>query len=165
MKELFFLLSSVFLLVLWYVAYCDWKNKLIYLWSFYLLNIVTIIWLFYLDESVFKYIMLLYLLAIFILDILEYIWKLPKFIWEWWMIGDTWIYDYWFYLFLVTLFIDFLKLDFMKFYIWFTVSLLVGGMIAFLLTKQKYKKHIPLFVYAFFIILWMLITIYLNLLS
>ncbi len=163
MKELFFLLSGLFLLVLWYVAYCDWKSKLIYLWSFYLLNIVTVAWLFFLDAGIFKYVMLLYLLAILTLDILEYIWKLPKFINEGWMIGETWIYDYWFYLFLITLFVDFLKLDFMGFYIWFTLSLLLWWLIGFLITKQKYKKHIPLFVYAFFIILWMLLTIYLRL--
>ena len=158
MKELFYFLSIVLILFLAYVAYQDWKNKLIYLWSFYLLNIIWLAWFFSID-GYWKYIMWLYLFIIFILDILEYFWKLPSFISEDWMIGGTWIYDYWIYLFIISVFIDFLPSNFLTYYIVFTISIIFWAWLAYFLTKKRYAKNIPLFIYAFFIILFMIVSI------
>ena len=160
MKELYYFLSICFILILAYIAYQDWKSKLIYLWSFYLLNIVGLFFLFYIDGWYAKYLMLAYFLWIIFLDILDYFDKLPKFISDDWMIGQTWIYDYWIYLFILVLFIDFLPNSFLFFYIWFSLSIILWCLIAWLITKKRYAKHIPLFFYSFFIILFMLITIF-----
>ena len=160
MKELFFLLSTIFMLVLWYVAYQDWRKKLIYLWSFYLLNIVGLVWLFFIDFWYAKYLLVLYLFLILILEILDYIWKRPHFITEDWMIGQTWVYDYWLYLFIIVLFIDYIPENFLKYYIWFWISLVWGSLLAYFLVKKKYNKHIPFFVFWFFILAFMLTSIY-----
>ncbi len=160
MKELYCSLSLLFLLILWYVAWQDRKSKLISIWSFYLLNVFWIIWLYFFDFWYAKYLMFLYLFWIFCLDIVDYLWKLPKFISKDWMIWWTWIYDYWLYLFIITLFVDFLSYNFLWFYIWFTLSLILWSFIAWLITKKRYAKHIPLFVYWFFILFWMISTIF-----
>ena len=160
MTELFYFLSFVFLIILAYIAYKDYQTKLISLWSFYLLNFVWLVWLYFFDDGFAKYLILVYFLMIFLLDFLEMFDKLPDFISSDWMIGQTWIYDYWIYFFIVVLFIDFLPNNFLYYYIWFTLSLILWALLAYLLTKKRYKKHIPLFSYAFFIILFMIITIF-----
>jgi len=160
MKELFFSLSII--IILWYIAYKDFKDKNIYLWSFYLLNIISILFLFFIDNHILKYLMVIYFLWIIFLDIIETYWKLPNFISKDWMINNTWIYDYWIYIFIFILFIDFWIFwnNFMWYYIGFSLSIIVWSLIAFFITKKKYKKQIPLFVYWFFIISFMLITIF-----
>jgi hypothetical protein len=160
MKELYYFLSLLFLIVLWYIAWQDWKSKLIAVWSFYLLNIAWLVWLFFVDVWYAKYIMWIYFLWIIVLEFIDYLWKLPKCITKDWMIWWTGIYDYWLYLFIIVLFIDYLPNNFLWFYIWFTLSLAGWALIAYLLTKKRYDKHIPLFVYWFFILLWMIITIF-----
>lgn len=160
MKELFFFLSLIS--ILWFIAYKDYKDKNIYLWSFYILNIISILFLFYFDKHFLKYLMLFYFIIIIFLDILEIYWKLPSFITKDWMINNTWIYDYWIYIFIFILFIDFWIFwdNFIWYYIWFTLSLILWSLIWFLISKKKYKKQIPLFVYWFFIISFMLIIIF-----
>jgi len=158
MKELFYFLSVIFILILAYIAYQDWKNKLIYLWSFYLLNFFWLVWYFYI-WGYGKYILWVYFLLIIFLDILEYFDKKPSFISEDWMIAWTGVYDYWIYLFIISLFIDFLPKNFMYFYVSFSVSILFWFFIAYFFTKKRYDKHIPLFVYGFFIIWCMILSI------
>jgi len=157
MVELYYSLSLLLIVVLSVVAWQDWRSKLIYLWSFYLLNIVSLVWLYFFVDSFFKYILFLYFVCIIFLDILDYFWKRPSFITQDWMLGNTWIYDYWLYLFIIVLFVNFIPENFIYFYISFTLSLIWGALFAWLLTKKRYAKHIPLFVYWFFIILFMLI--------
>lgn len=157
MQELYYLLSILFIIFLWIVAFQDYKNKLIYLRSFYLLNIVSIIYFFYIDKSwVFKFILLTYFFFLITLDILELFWKQPKWLNSEWMIWNTGIYDYWFYIVLIISFIDFWLSNF-KNYIFFTLITIVWWLIWYLLTKKKYKDQIPLYVYAFFIISWLII--------
>jgi len=159
MEELFYFLSILLLLFLWYIAYQDYKTKLIHLWSFYLLNIIWLTW-FFLVDGYGKYIMLWYFIIIFFLDILEYFRKLPSFISEDWMIGGTWVYDYWIYLFIISVFVDFLPSNFILYYIIFTISIIVWLLLAYFLTKKRYDKHIPLFVYWFFIIFFIIFFIF-----
>jgi len=163
MTELYYFLSILFLFMLWYVAYEDWKNKFIHLWSFYLLNVLGLVWLFIVDKWVGKWILVLYFVLLVIFEILELGWKRPSFLSKERMIGNTWFYDYWFYLFVIALFIDFLPIDFIEFYLGFTGAIVIGGSIGYLITKKRYDKAIPLYVYAFFILFWMIWFICLHL--
>ena len=161
MQELYYFLSIIFFIIFWYISYQDYKTKNIYLWSFYLLVLISLLYIFYIDHTGYaKYLLLFYFMIIIILDILDYFWRLPNFINDGWMIGNTWIYDYWIYIFILVLFIDFLPLNFLYYYIWFTLSLIFGGLVWYIITKKKYSKQVPLFVYWFFIILFMLFTIF-----
>ena len=148
----FCFLSLFFVCCLACVAYQDWKNKYITLWSFYLLNLLALFFLFTVDDSLGKYWMLVYFVVLVIFDLLELLGKRPKFLNDDWMIGNTGFYDYWFYLFLIVLFVDFMFKNFISYYIGFSLSILLGGLIAYFLTKKRYSKSIPLFVYAFFIL-------------
>lgn len=160
MKELYYFLSILFYIFLWYIAYQDYKTKLIFLWSFYILNVLWIFYVFFNNFWYEKYLLVVYFILIFLLDILDYFWKLPKFISKNWMIWWTWIYDYWIYLFILVFFIHFLHINFFSYYIWFTISIILWVFISYFLTKKRYKKHIPLFVYGFFIISFMSLTIF-----
>ena len=157
MQELFYLLSILFITSLWLVALQDYKNKLIYLRSFYLLNIVSIAYFFTIDKNgLLKFLLIGYFFIIIILDILEYLWKQPKWLNKDRMIGNTGIYDYWFYIVLLIFFIDF-WIRSLQNYIMFTIIVMLWWIISYLLTKKKYKDQIPLYVYAFFIISWLVI--------
>jgi len=163
MIELFCFFSIFFIFVLGYIAWLDYKIKLVNLWMFYLINILWLVWL-YFFWNIFSFVLMaIYLIVIFFLDILDYIWKLPKFITNDWMIGDTGVYDYWIYLFIISLFISYLLKDFFYYYIWFSFAIVIWICISYFLTRKKYSKHIPLFTYAFFIIFFMFLVICLYL--
>ena len=163
MIELYCFLSLVFLMILWYVAWEDWKNKLISLRSFYLLNILGLVWLFFVDKWVGKWLLIVYFVLMVIFEILELLNKRPRFLSKERMIGNTGFFDYWFYLFVIALFVDFLPIGFMRFYLWFTGAIIVGGLLGYLVTKKRYDKAIPLYVYAFFILVGMIGFICLHL--
>jgi len=152
----------LFLIVLGYIAWSDYKTKLISLWSFYLLNFIGLTWFYFFWNSFSFVLMLVYLIIIFLLDILDCFWKLPKFITEDWMIGQTWIYDYWIYLFIISLFVSYLSKNFLYYYLGFSFAIIVWVWIAYFLTKKRYTKHIPLFTYAFFIVFLMFLVISLH---
>ena len=161
MQELYFSLSFLFLLILGWIAYEDYKTKLIPMWLFYLLNIFSLVWIYFFWNKTFLIIMVVYFIILVVFEVLDYLKKRPKFLSEDWMIWDTGFYDYWFYLFLIWIFIAYLSKNFVYVYLFFSLSIIIGFLIGYFLTKKKYSKWVPLFVYAFFIILFLLIFIYL----
>lgn len=157
MLELSYLLSWLFILGLLVIAVQDYKNKLIYLWSFYLLNIISLAYFFYISqEGIWKWLIIIYFISIITLDFLEIIWKQPKWLNKNRMINNTGIYDYWVYITIIAFFIDFGIKSFYD-YLAFTIITIIGWILWFLITAKKYKKQIPLYVYAFFVLSWFII--------
>lgn len=98
---IYYTFIAIYILISLHVLYQDLISKYILVWSFYIFIIMSTIYYYItFDSIIWVTIMSLYILTIFILDIIEYFkWPIEA-IWENWMFMWSGIYDYFLYIYI-----------------------------------------------------------------